>query len=84
MGAGALPCDAIRCEDILRRASISFITCIDNQNIIIIITHNNDVDIMCNNNDYMDETAAAYFSRILNEFATRSAKFCGFVVHRVH
>ena len=24
----------------------------------------------------MDETAAAYFSRILNEFAIRSAKFC--------
>ena len=30
----------------------------------------------------MDETAAAYFSRILNEFATRSAKFCSFVVLR--
>ena len=30
----------------------------------------------------MDETAAAYFSRILNEFAIRSAKFCGFVVLR--
>ena len=33
---------------------------------------------------YMDETAAAYFSRILNEFSIRSAKFCSFVVHRVH
>ena len=38
---------------------------------------------MCNNNDYMDETAAAYFSRILNEFSIRSAKFCSFVVQKL-